>query len=209
MRKLIYSDSEDFPEKCVEYYTGDDLCYIFNRALRNFEKFYVEMAYFIGPFYYGIYRYALKHYEKQLKIKTILYRDITMYRLDLYSYQFCENDIICFPSFTSTTLNEKLNFIPSEIANKINNSDIEEKSYVKMIIRYNPQCFCKPQGIDISDKSKFKIEKEILLFPFTFLKIDKVEIHSGKENDRHLIFMTIINKGDALEFGLKKNMLLN
>jgi len=203
MRKLSLLDSVSFSEKCIEYYTGEDLCYVFNRALRNFEKFYVEMAYFIGPFYYGIFRYSMLHPEKQLKQqKKILYRDITISRLDLYSYQFCENDIICFPSFTSTTFDEKLNFIPTENANKINNDEIDEKSHAKMIITYNPQGNCQPQSVDISDKAQFD-EKEILLFPFTFLKIDKVEIHSGKENDKHLIFMTIINKGDVLEFELK------
>ena len=72
-----------------------------------------------------------------------------------------------------------------------------------MIITYNPKNYCEPQGVDISDKAQFD-EKEILLFPFTFLKINKVEIHSGKENDKHLIFMTIINKGDILEYGIKK-----
>ena len=203
MKNLIGLDSFSFPEKCIEYYTGEDLCYVFNRALRNFEKFYVEMAYFIGPFYYGIYRYSLLHPIKQLKKeKKILYRDITISRLDLYSYQFCENDIICFPSFTSTSYDENLNFKPSENSKKINNEEIEEKSFAKMIITYNPQGNCQPQGVDISDKSHYN-EKEILLFPFTFLKIDKVEIHSGKENDKHLIFMTMINKGDVLEFGLK------
>ena len=44
------------------------------------------------------------------------------------------------------------------------------------------------------DKSQFSYEKEILLFPFTFFKIDKVKIRSGQVNDKHLIFMTIINK---------------
>jgi len=203
MEDLMIYDSDNFPEKCIEYYTGEDLCYVFNRALRNFEKFYVEMAHFIGPFYYGIYRYSLKHPEKQLKnYQKTLFRDLTMSRLDLYSYQFCENDIICFPSFTSTTYDERLSFKPTENANRINYEDIEEKSFVKMIITYNPQGECEPQGVDISDKAQFD-EKEILLFPFTFLNIDKVEIHSGKKDDEHLIYMTIINKGDVLEYGLK------
>ena len=125
--------------------------------------------------------------------------------LDLYLYQFSEKDIIVFPSFTSTTLKKNLNFIPSNNANLINNNQIEEKSYVKMIIKYDPHGYCEPQGLDISDESNFSEEKEILLFPFTFLRIDKVEINSGTINDRHKIFLTIINKGDNLEFGLKNN----
>ena len=88
---------------------------------------------------------------------------------------------------------------------KINNDKIEEKSYVKMIITYNPQGNdCKPQGVDMSDISQFKEEQEILLFPFTFLNIDKVEINSGKEEHKHITYLTIINKGDILEYGLKK-----
>ena len=203
MRELC--NCKNFPETCIKYYISEDLCYVFNKALRNFEKFYVEMAHFIGPFYYGIYRYALEHPEKQLRdTKKILYRDITMIRLDLYYYQFCENDIICFPSFTSTTYDEKYNFTPSYNADEINNEKNEEKSFVRMIITYNPKGDCQPQGVDISDISRYQKEKEILLFPFTFFNIDKVEIRSGKENDKHLIYMTIINKGDILEYGLKK-----
>ena len=73
-----------------------------------------------------------------------------------------------------------------------------------MIITYDPKGKCQPQGLDISDKSQFSYEKEILLFPFTFFKIDKVEVRSGKVNDKHLIFMTIINKGGIIKYGLQK-----
>jgi hypothetical protein len=128
-----------------------------------------------------------------------------MDRLDLYSYQFSEKDIICFPSFTSTTLKKGLNFEPSDNANKINNDQIEEKGYVKMIIKYEPHGKCIPQGLDVSNESEFSEEKEILLFPFTFLRIDKVEVNTGKIDDKHKIFLTIINKGDILEYGLKEN----
>jgi len=187
--------SEWFPKKCIQYYTGENLCYVFNKSLRNFDKFYVEMAYFIGPFYYGLFEYALRHREKILNKKTILYRDLIMDRLDLYFYQFCENDIICFPSFTSTTLKENLNFKPTKNSAKINNiGNLEEKNYVKMIINHNPKGLCVPQGLDVSEESKHSNEKEILLFPFTFLKIDKVELHSGNENDKHYIYLTIINR---------------
>ena len=129
-----------------------------------------------------------------------------MDKLDLYSYIFCENDIICFPSFTSTTLNENLNFQPSNNSKKVNNiEELEEKSYVKIIISYKPEGYCIPQGLDVSEESQFSYEKEILLFPFTFLKIDKVEMHSGTENDKHYIYLTIINRGDILEECLNNN----
>ena len=202
MKKLAFS--KNFPVDCIKYYTGENLCYMFNKALRNFEKNYIEMAYFIGPFYFGLFRYSLLNPEKQLNEKTVLYRDITIDRLDLYSYQFCENDIICFTSFTSTTLKKNLNFQPTYNASLINNDQIEEKGYVKMIITYDPKWKCESPGIDVSEESSYSDEKEVLLYPFTFLRIDKVEIHSGKENDKHFIYLTIINKGDILELGLKQ-----
>ena len=202
MKKL--ASSKNFPVDCIKYYTGENLCYMFNKALRNFEKNYIEMAYFIGPFYFGMFRYSLLNPDKQLNKKTVLYRDITIDRLDLYSYQFCENDIICFTSFTSTTLKKNLNFQPTDNANLINNDQIEEKGYVKMIITYDPKGICASPGIDVSEESSYSDEKEVLLYPFTFLRIDKVEIHSGKENDKHFIYLTIINKGDILELGLKQ-----
>ena len=170
MEKLIQEDEINFPKKCIEYYTGENLCYVFNKALRNFEKNYVEMAHFIGPFYYAIYKYALDNPNKQLKQKTILYRDVSMERLDLYSYQFCENDIICFTSFTSTTLDQNLNFVPSNNANLVNNDNIEEKSFVKMIITYDPKGECVPQCLDILMNRKFLMKKKSYFSLLHFLK---------------------------------------
>ena len=205
MKKLSECPSSEFPRACIEYYTGENLCYIINKALRNFEKYYVELAHFIGPFYYGLLKYALDNPNKALNKKSTLYRDVTMDRLDLYAYQFCEGDIICFTSFTSTTIKKDLKFKSTSISKKLNNNNNEEKSYVKMIISYNPKGKCVPQGLDVSNESIYSNEKEILLFPFTFLKIDKVEINTGKQNDKHYIYMTIINKGDILEYGLNNN----
>ena len=201
MQKLV--DCKNFTEECIKQYTTENICYIFNKALRNFEKYYLEMAHFIGPFYYGIYLYTINHPEKQITKKTILYRDIEIDRLDLYSYQFCENDIICFTSFTSTTINENLNFEPSNNA-KIVNDNLKDKSFAKMIITYNPTKEDSPQGVDVSNLSFYSGEKEFLLFPFTFLKISKVEIRSGDKDDKHLIHLTIINKGKLFEKGLRK-----
>jgi len=100
---------------------------------------------------------------------------------------------------------KNLKFKSTNISKKINNDKNEEKSYIKMIISYNPKGKCVPQGLDVSNESIYSHEKEILLFPFTFLKIDKVEINTGTQNDKHYIYMTIINKGDILEYGLNKN----
>ena len=38
MEELRDCDPQVFPKKCIKYYTGEDLCYVFNKALRNFGK---------------------------------------------------------------------------------------------------------------------------------------------------------------------------
>ena len=205
MEKLMYEDELNFPKNALNIIQVKIYAMSLIKLCEILKKNYVEMAHFIGPFYYGIYKYTLDNPNKQLKQKTILFRDVSMERLDLYSYQFCENDIICFPSFTSTTLDQNLNFIPSNNANLINNDHIEEKSFVKMIITYDPKGKCVPQCVDISDESQVSNEKEILFFPFSFFKITKIDIHTGKQNDKHIIYLNVINKGDTIEYGLLKN----
>ena len=74
-----------------------------------------------------------------------------------------------------------------------------------MIITYDPKGECVPQCLDISNESQVSNEKEILFFPFTFFKITKIDIHTGKENDRHIIYLNVINKGDVIEYGLLNN----
>jgi len=56
-----------------------------------------------------------------------------MDRLDLYAYQFCEGDIICFTSFTSTTIKKDLNFKSTSVSKNVNNDKNEEKSYIQWL----------------------------------------------------------------------------
>ena len=75
---------------------------------------------------------------------------------------------ICFPSFTSTTINENLNFKPSNNAKKINNINvIGDRNYVKMIIYYNPEGKCIPR-IDVSEESKYSNGKGYYYFLLLF-----------------------------------------
>ena len=40
LKKLTRCSKSEFPKACIKYYTGEKLCYIINKALRNFEKNY-------------------------------------------------------------------------------------------------------------------------------------------------------------------------
>jgi len=43
MKKLAsVKEEDDFAKACIKYYTGENLCYVFNKALRNLENFMLK-----------------------------------------------------------------------------------------------------------------------------------------------------------------------
>ena len=49
--------SKNFTLDCIRYYTGENLCYIFNKTLRDIGKNFDGMPHFIGPFNYVLYKF--------------------------------------------------------------------------------------------------------------------------------------------------------
>ena len=49
--------SKNFTLDCIRYYTGEDLCYIFNKTLRDIGKNFDGMSHFVGPFNYALYKF--------------------------------------------------------------------------------------------------------------------------------------------------------
>ena len=69
-----------------------------------------------------------------------------------------------------------------------------------MIFHYKYEKDCISPGIDISSYSPFPGEKEVVLFPFTFVKFNQIE----KKDDNNYIFnFNIINWKKYLEFELR------
>ena len=197
MKNLLYS--KNFAYDCIKYYTGEDLCYVFNKTLRDIGKNFDGMAHFIGPFNYALYKYLYDHPNKGIYQDTILYRDVEMSIFDLYLYQLSLYDVICFPSFTSTTILKNLNFKSTSNSNTINKSAFK-KYPVKMIFSYHYIHGNIPPGILIDKESLVPGEKEVLLFPFTFVKITKLEYLKSQI----VIYFDIINRDKIIEFELKK-----
>ena len=108
MNKLLYS--KNFTLDCIKYYTSENLCYIFNKTLRDIGKNYDGMSHFVGPFYYALFKFLHDNPQKGLNKSVTLYRDVQMNIFDFYLYHLSLNDNICFISFTSTTILKNLNF---------------------------------------------------------------------------------------------------
>ena len=175
--------------------------------MRDIGKDYIDLVYFFGPYDYGFFKYLKDNPKKGISSSITLERNVVLNELDYYVYTLSEGEIICFPSFTSTSsiLNNPFKITPKTL--KDNGIDLNTCKYVKMIFHYNYESGNVSPGIDVDDVSTCKGEKEVLLLPFAFVKFNKI---NKKEDDRHFEFdFTIINRKHYLEFTLKNAELDN
>ena len=191
--------SKNFGVEVIQSYTGEGVCYILNKIMRDISKGYIGLTYFFGPYDYGFFKFLHDNPDKGLNKTVDLTRNIKLNPLDFYTYTLSEKEIICFPSFTSTSLKLDNNFSVTSNGKEVNKID-KDCINVKMIFHYIYEKDCISPGIDVSSDSVFKGEKEVLLLPFTFVKFNKIE----KKDDKNYIFdFTIINRKKILEFELR------
>ena len=194
--------AEDFLR---EYTSENGFVYFFNKIMRRIENGILQLSFFIGPTYYSLIRYIKYHPNKGLEKDTKLYRYITINDIDLNFYQIAIGHIIVFPAFTSTSI--KTGFSPTNKALKLNKVD-NGKIEIEMTINYKYSNGNISPGIIVGNLSNFENEKEILLFPFLFIKITNL---SKVDNNHYKLYCDIINRKKILEFDLKngKKIILN
>ena len=171
--------------------------------MRNFESGLISLAYYMGPFLYGLNKYVKENPDYAMSHDMTLYRYIKCPKLDFYLYKINKGHIICFPSITSNSSKDG-SFSPTGYGN--DNSD--EKITIKLIIKYNYESGNKSPGIIVENKkgiddyknylSCFPSENEVILFPFTFMRINNI---SGNN-----IYLEIINRKNYIEYTLKNNV---
>ena len=194
--------SSAFMEDAIKFYTDEtDFFYLFNKIMRKMEEGVERISFLIGPMYYSMVRFLNKNPKYCLNESMTLYRKITINQYDLNIYYMAEGSIICFSSFTSTSLNDE--FSTTQTAKNVNNIDEKDQVNLLMKLNYNHLRTNKPLGMRIAEFSKFKKEDEILLFPFTFIKVNKIENIKVKDYD-FILYCDIINKDSILELGLKE-----
>ena len=212
---LNCKDNNSFIENSIRAYTSENcFCYLFNKSMRNFEPGLMLIAYYMGPLLFGLNKYVKDNPSFAFSKDMTLYRKIKCPKIDFYLYELNLNHIICFPSITSTSSQPK-NFEPSKLANNINK--INEKNMelikIKLIFNYKHDDENKSPGIIVEDKkghdgtylSRFPKEKEVILFPFTFVKIINIESAIENGNNIKVIYFDIINRKNFLEYTLRDN----
>ena len=107
--------------------------------------------------YYSLVQF-LNIEKRKFDSKYILNENKTLYRIvyitkyDINSYYILQKNIICFPTFTSTSLND--NFNPSQKSQKINNIDPNREKKLKMVLHYRHRDDYAIQRMILNDFAK-------------------------------------------------------
>ena len=103
---------------------------------------------------------------------------------DVRLYKKSIGKVICYPAFTSTSLNT--NFTP------------KPKNGLELVI-LDIKTNNTKSTISISNYSEFKNEEEYLFLPFSFFKITKVKLSEGNEENPHIIYLTALDSEKPIE----------
>lgn len=139
----------------------------------NFETVLLSLAYFMGPFLYGLIKYVKGNPNFAMSHDMTLYRYINCSKLDLHLYKINKGHINSFPSITSTS-SEDAGFTPTGYGS--DNSD--EMIAIRLIIKYRHEYGDKSPGIIVENKngkngeclSCYHSEHEMVLFSFHFFE---------------------------------------
>ena len=216
IEKLInITNNNIFVKEFIRLYTAQSkFAYLLNKNLRNFKKGLISLAFYMGPLLYGLNKYVRWNPSFAMSKSMTLYRIIKCSKIDFYQYKLNLGHIICFPSLTSTSY-EPIKFKPTNLAQKINanNNTKEDILNVKMIFNYNYKegnispgiIIGNNKGHDSKPLSEFD-EKEVILFPFTFAKINKIYSSKEEEINFQVIEMEIIARNSYIEYTLKRDV---
>ena len=155
----------------IKLYTEESGSYYkdFNYWLKSSDPLAIQKtAWFIAAVIYSLNIYGKKE-EKGLTETHKLYRGVKSNLSDLLDYERAKGKLICFPSFTSTT-------ILREIAVNFSIRENPEQYETIIIIDYIYKNGFIPTAVDVSKISKFEHEKECLFPPYSFFKVKDTKI---------------------------------
>ena len=192
----------------INAYTGENiLCYRLNRWMRECDNNqYEKVKYFSGPFSYVLYQYAYKDRNQGVYATKNFYRKMTIKLSDFLLYKIFIGELICYPAFTSTSEEDMTKYdFPTSTAICVNDLTPNDVSVILNITYKCKNSFNVTPCINVVNYSVNAGEKEFIFPPFSFFKIEKVVEKSGIPSDPHVIYMSVPNKKNLLEFGLKNN----
>ena len=181
--KNVFNCSHNI-ENYISNYTFESFYYKYlNKFLRegNYKSFRI-LSNHISKFIYHLYEYrkiTMDNYNQ-----SNLYRKMYLTPEDFNVYLNSIGEVICYPSFTSTSLVETW-FSPSP----------SDEQLVELIIEQNNS----KSVVSISEISNSPKEKEFLFLPFSFFKIKDVKVDKGTKGHPHIINLIALNSEKPIE----------
>ena len=169
----------------IKNYTAESFYYRYlNKFLRmgNFEAFRILSSH-IAKFVYKLYEFREKNILDENPKK--LYRKMLLNPEDVRLYKKSIGKVICYPAFTSTSLNT--NFTPNPY------NDLVQL----VILDIEPNN--TKSTISISKYSDYEKEEEYLFLPFSFFKIKKVKLCEGNRDNPHIIYLKALESEKPIE----------
>lgn len=167
-------------------YTSEFFYYKYiNKFLRegNFDLFR-KLSNHISKFIYYLYEYKKTQIQNN---EGFVYRNMNITQGEFNNYLSSIGQVICYPAFTSTSLEQNCNCGNFEIQN--------QNVMIKLIIKLNGS----KSVVCISKNSAFPNEKEYLFMPFSFFKITNIKKGFGSLNNPHLIYLTALKSTQPIE----------
>ena len=201
----------DNEEDIINLYTKEESSYYqdFNNWLFKLDPLAIQKtSWFIAAVIFSLNKYAKKNKKGLKKDNMKLYRGINASLTDLLYYETAKDKLICFPSFTSTSESD-------EIAKSFLKEGNHYKTLITINYKYKEGFF--PTAIDISKISSLKGEKECNFLPYSFFRVNYIEIdHHRKEANIELdsigrkeIFESSFKEGDKLVYNQEGYMEVN
>ena len=177
----IYEDIESNYEKIIKNYILER-CSVykdFNYLLLRLNKRGIDA---FGYFICGL-NYSLNKFNKQgngEKINRKLYRGMRLDMTELLNYERYKGQILCFPSFTSTSSSVQQAASPDRYGGRdteIPTREIQGLFSVVLTIKHFSNSEAVPNASNIESISYYESESECLFHPFSFFKVTNVEIN--------------------------------
>jgi len=180
--KKVFDSRRHIIKNYIYSYTSESFYHKYlNKFLRegDFDYFRI-LSNHISKFIYRLYEYRNDHFPQR---NLTLYRNMYLSPEEFNLYKNSIGRVICYPSFTSTSVNQ--DFEP----NYSNNL------FIRLIINQNNS----KSVVEISEFSRYQHEEEYLFLPFSFFKIIHIEQRFGNEKDPHLIYLVALNSEKPIE----------
>jgi hypothetical protein len=194
LKEFEENNEKNNEEYIIKLYTINNGSYYndFNYWLNSLDVLAIhKTSWFIAAVIFSLNEYSINKNKGIKEDGLKLYRGITSNLSTLLNYELAKDELICYPSFTSTT---RL----FDRAENFANEQKKENEYATIItINYKFKEGFLPTAVDVKDISLYPEEEECIFFPYSFFKVIDFKIdHSSKKAE---IELETIGKKEIIE----------